>query len=44
MTAPDAIKSDYAGTTYYFVSAECKEAFDKDPARYVSSPGAAAPP
>ena len=44
MTAPDAIKSDYAGTTYYFVSPECKEAFDKDPARYASSPGAAAPP
>ena len=43
MTAPDAIKTDYAGTTYYFVSAECKEAFDKDPARYALPPAAAAP-
>jgi len=43
MTAPDAIRSDYAGTTYYFVSAECKEAFDKDPAQYASAPAAAAP-
>jgi RND family efflux transporter MFP subunit len=43
MTAPDAIKADYAGTTYYFVSAECKEAFDKDPARYASPPAAASP-
>jgi YHS domain-containing protein len=36
MTAPDAIKSEYAGRTYYFVTAECKEAFDKEPARYAS--------
>ena len=42
-TAPDAIKSGYAGTTYYFVSPECKEAFDKDPAQYASAPAAAAP-
>jgi YHS domain-containing protein len=44
MTAPDAIKVNFAGTTYYFVSAECKEAFEKEPARYVSSPSAVAPP
>jgi RND family efflux transporter MFP subunit len=43
-TAPDAIKSEHAGTTYYFVTPECKEAFDKDPARYVAPPAAAAPP
>ena len=39
-TAPDAIRADYAGTSYYFVSPECKEAFDKEPARYAAAPGA----
>jgi RND family efflux transporter MFP subunit len=43
-TAPDAIKSEHAGATYYFVTPECKEAFDKDPARYVVPKAAAAPP
>lgn len=27
--------SVYGGQTYYFCSAGCKAAFDKDPARYV---------
>jgi YHS domain-containing protein len=27
-------KSDYQGQTYYFCSAGCKKAFDKEPARY----------
>jgi RND family efflux transporter MFP subunit len=40
-TAPDVLKSEHAGTTYYFVSAECKEAFDDDPARYAPAPGPA---
>jgi YHS domain-containing protein len=28
-------RSEYDGQTYYFDSLECKEAFDKDPERYV---------
>ena len=28
-------KSDYQGQTYYFCSAGCKKAFDKEPARYI---------
>jgi len=28
-------KSEYQGQTYYFCSAGCKKAFDKEPARYV---------
>jgi len=28
------LKSDYGGGTYYFCSAGCKAAFDKDPHRY----------
>lgn len=27
-------KSDYQGQTYYFCSAGCKKAFDKEPAQY----------
>jgi len=27
-------KSEYQGQTYYFCSAGCKKAFDKDPAKY----------
>jgi Cu+-exporting ATPase len=30
-------KSDYQGKTYYFCSAGCKKAFDKEPAKYVGS-------
>ncbi len=36
-------KSDYQGQTYYFCSAGCKKAFDKEPARYTGKadgPGA----
>jgi len=29
------LKSEYMGKTYYFCSKPCKEAFDKNPARYV---------
>jgi YHS domain-containing protein len=27
-------KSEYQGKTYYFCSAGCKKAFDKEPAKY----------
>ncbi len=30
-----ASKSEYQGQTYYFCSAGCKNAFDKEPAKYV---------
>ncbi len=30
-------KSEYKGQTYYFCSAGCKRAFDKDPEKYVGS-------
>jgi Cu(I)/Ag(I) efflux system membrane fusion protein len=42
-TEPDAIVTQYAGTTYYFVSTECREAFEKEPARYASSARAEVP-
>jgi YHS domain-containing protein len=29
-------RSEYDGQTYYFDSLACKEAFDKDPERYVT--------
>ena len=29
-------KSDYQGQTYYFCSAGCKRAFDKEPAKYAA--------
>jgi len=29
-------KSEYLGQTYYFCSAGCKKAFDKEPAKYAS--------
>ena len=29
-------RSEYEGQTYYFDSLECKEAFDKDPEKYVT--------
>ena len=28
-------KSEYKGQTYYFCSAGCKKAFDKEPEKYV---------
>jgi len=30
-------KSEYQGTTYYFCSPGCKQAFDKEPEKYVGS-------
>lgn len=30
-------KSDYQGQTYYFCSAGCKQAFDKEPQKYVKA-------
>jgi YHS domain-containing protein len=32
-----AAHSTYQGKTYYFCAPGCREAFDKDPARYVST-------
>ena len=28
-------QSEYQGQTYYFCSAGCKKAFDKEPAKYI---------
>ena len=28
-------KSEYKGTTYYFCAPGCKQAFDKDPQKYI---------
>ncbi|GAX91634.1 YHS domain-containing protein [Effusibacillus lacus] len=30
----DALQSSYGGTDYFFCSANCKDQFDKDPAKY----------
>lgn len=35
-TATTQHKSEYQGQTYYFCSAGCKSAFDKEPEKYVS--------
>ena len=35
-TATAEYRSFHEGQAYYFCSAGCKEAFDKDPGRYVS--------
>ena len=32
-------KSEYNGKTYYFCSRGCKVAFDKNPEKYIKSPG-----
>jgi YHS domain-containing protein len=40
MTAPDALKLDHAGRTFYFVTPECRDEFLKDPARYAPPPPA----
>ena len=34
--ASAAAKSDYTGKTYYFCSAACKAAFDKNPEKYAA--------
>jgi len=34
--ASAAAKSDYKGKTYYFCSAACKAAFDKNPEKYAA--------
>ncbi len=31
-----AAQTTYQGNTYYFCSQECKQAFDKDPQKYVN--------
>lgn len=33
--AADTPKSEYEGKTYYFCAPECKEKFDKEPAKFV---------
>jgi YHS domain-containing protein len=32
-------KSEYKGKIYYFCAPGCKRAFDKDPEKYIKSPG-----
>jgi YHS domain-containing protein len=39
--ATSSEKAEYAEATYYFCSAGCRSAFEKDPARYVMQPVAA---
>ncbi len=34
-----AATSTYKGRTYYFCSAGCKDRFDKEPEKYVETPG-----
>lgn len=34
--ASAAVKTDYQGKTYYFCSASCKVAFDKNPEKYAA--------
>ena len=34
-----AAKSEYNGKPYYFCAKGCKVAFDKDPEKYIKSPG-----
>jgi YHS domain-containing protein len=36
--ATSSEKAEYAEATYYFCSAGCRSAFEKDPARYVMQP------
>jgi len=33
---PPGGRSEYRGTTYYFCSAGCKQAFDREPAKYAA--------
>jgi YHS domain-containing protein len=39
--APDAIKSQHGGKTYYFCSRQCKKNFDANPEKYVPKAAAA---
>jgi RND family efflux transporter MFP subunit len=39
--APDAIKSQHGGKTYYFCSRQCKKSFDASPEKYVPKAAAA---
>jgi len=32
-------KSEYQGKTYYFCAPGCKQAFDKEPAKYIGDEG-----
>ena len=34
-------KSEYKGKTYYFCAPGCKQAFDKDPEKYIGTSGEA---
>lgn len=36
-------KSEYKSKTYYFCSRGCKVAFDKDPEKYIKTPGQGMP-
>ena len=36
--APDAIKTQYGGKTYFFCSEHCKKSFQANPGKYVPSP------
>jgi RND family efflux transporter MFP subunit len=40
-TAPGVLKATHGGQTYYFVTAECRAAFVKDPVAYAGSAAAA---
>ena len=42
-TATAEYRSFREGKTYYFCSAGCKQAFDKDPARYIDGKGGERP-
>jgi membrane fusion protein, copper/silver efflux system len=37
-TDPTTPRSTFQGRTFYFITPECKAAFDKDPAKYVKTP------
>ena len=43
-TEAAAAVSEYNGTTYYFCSVGCKEAFDADPKKYLGGAAPAAMP
>ncbi len=32
-------KSEYKGQTYYFCAPGCKQAFDREPEKYIAKPG-----
>jgi len=37
--APEALRTEYKGQTYFFCCAGCKAEFEKDPEKYVSQSG-----